>query len=244
MLISTEIADRFVNACGLNRDSRVFEIGAGQGIITERLGAIAGSVVSFEIDRGLFAYTQERLRKLRNIELICGDAFEYPLEEKFDALVTSLPYSESLRFIKWLGLHSDRFSKTFAIVQLEFSEKLASEPCLSRYRPVSVIAQVSFDMDVLFSIGRENFDPRPRVSSVAIKLIPKTVEGNFFDQKRLRILNFIFSFRGRLLSSALKKLGLTGELQSIPEDFRASRVECLTSSDYARLLPIIEEALG
>ena len=134
------------------------------GMITKRLCAMGKNVISYEIDNQLFEKATQTLSSCNNLELNLGDAFSPSNEVHFDVCVTSLPYSESLRFVKWLSLRSGGFKRCVAIVQSEFAEKISSVPGSDPYRAVSVIAQDSFEIESLFPILREEFGHHPGFS--------------------------------------------------------------------------------
>lgn len=239
MLNSILVAESLVESCGLSSNSRVLEIGAGLGMLTTRLAERAGSVTSFEIDRSLFEQACLVLSSHSNVRLINADAFEYDLQgQQFDVCVTSLPYSESLRFVKWLALKSPPFKCTSAIVQSEFAEKLRANPGDRSYRAVSVIAQIAFQMEQMFKVGRLEFDPPPKVESVGLRIFPNPkIRQPFFNKKKLKTIDFIFSFRGRKLSSAVRKLGSSdAQKNAISADILAFRVEKISPATYMKLL--------
>ncbi len=236
MLISEEIADRFVNAAGIANDETILEIGTGTGMITKWLCTIGKKIISYEIDRQFFEKASQHLSSYGNLELKLGDAFSRSNEVRFDVCVTSLPYSESLRFVKWLSLRSGSFKSCIAIVQSEFVEKITSVPGSDSYRAVSIIAQVSFEIERLFTIQREAFQPPPKVLSEVVRLTPrKNMQQPFFDSKRISLVNQLFSFRGRLLSAAIKKM--EPELRkSFPEELLTTRIEDFTPDQMVNLI--------
>jgi ribosomal RNA small subunit methyltransferase A len=245
MLVSNTIANRFVDSCNLGKNSRVLEIGSGQGILTQKLADKAAFVKSFEIDRALLETSERFFSEYKNVQLIQADAFDYDFNEKYDVCITSLPYSESLRFIKWLALRASQFKLAAAIVQAEFAKKLTATPGQPSYRAVSVIAQIGFKVSILFNVSRDSFSPPPRVESSAIHLIPPSENSlPYFNEERIRILDFIFSFRGRHLSSALKKLHSGKYVGSIFDDLLTARVETLSPKDYVKIIQLAEELVA
>jgi len=242
MLISPRVADEFVDSCNLTPTSRVLEIGTGDGIITKRLAEKAGFVLSIEIDPDLYQKTRTELSSFRNLELVCSDAFTYNLKDrKFDCCITSLPYSESLRFSKWLAERSNLFLSTSAIVQSEFASKLIAIPGHSSFRAISVITQISFNIQHLFAVDRKSFAPSPRVQSDAIRFTPNNqFQQPYFNEKRMRVIDFIFSFRGRKLSSVLKKLDLRN--LKIRDAVVAERVEKISPLVYSTIIQVLEAA--
>jgi len=246
MLVSSLVADRFLDSCNLGRENRILEIGTGRGTITKILAERVAFVESFEIDRKLFETAMELLSPHRNVKLICADAFDYDLTgERFDGCVTSLPYSMSLRFLKWLARRSGQFSMTSAIVQTEFAKKLAAVPGEPSFRAVSVMAQISFKVELGFKIGRKAFSPPPKVESRVVHFTPNyDLELPFFDERKIRILDFIFSFRGRHLSSALKKLFPDKKIEAYPQDLLSTRVESISPEEYVKIITLTEEMMS
>jgi len=241
MLSSNLAADKVVAACNLSPEDRVLEIGTGLGVLTGRLAEKAAFVRSFEIDSQFFVQAKELLSGCRNVEVVKGDAFEHELDTMFDVCVTSLPYSQSLRFVRWVALNSGYFKRSVAIVQLEFADKLLSNPGTPRYRAISVVAQISFEIQKLFTIAKTEFDPPPRVVSQVLRLFPNNnLKQPFFDKNRIHVLDQLFSFRGRLLSSAVRKLTSEGSLSYLSPKILATRVENISATEYSEILPQIE----
>ena len=242
MLVSQLVADMLVESCRLSTDMSVLEIGTGRGILTEKLVRTAKSVTSFELDTRLYEQARRKLSEYKNLQLVCDDAFDSVLAEKeFDVCVTSLPYSQSLRFLKWTAQRSKPFNSCAAIVQSEFANKLASLTRVKSYRAASVIAQISFEIVKQFSVRRSEFSPPPKVDSIALSLRPNgSWTQPFFNEKRLRLIDFIFSFRGRLFSSVLKKIALPIKLNSISKEFEDLRIEAITPDEYGRIIPNLE----
>jgi 16S rRNA A1518/A1519 N6-dimethyltransferase RsmA/KsgA/DIM1 with predicted DNA glycosylase/AP lyase activity len=227
---------KLVNFAKIERADVVFEIGTGKGAITRKLCEVSGKVISYEVDKRLASEATQMLTEFPNLEIRVDDAFVTEVGN-FDVCVTSLPYSESLRFIRWLSLRSGSFKRCVAIIQSEFLNKITASPGDDSYRAVSVIAQRSFNIDRLFEIGKKDFVPEPKVSSVAISLIQRIgLTQPFFTANRIRILNMLFSFKGRLLSAVAKKLGNSPLLEELKE----RRVETLDPIVISNLVSDLE----
>ena len=237
MLTSKRTAERIVDSAEIGENDSVLEIGTGQGILTCMLSQISHQVVSYEIDKELFASSASALSSPKNLKIVLGDAFKSTNIPQFDVCVTSLPYSQSVRFIKWLALRSGTFRSAAAVVQSEFASKLCSEASRSSYRAVSVLAQLSFDIERLFEIERDEFRPRPKVRSAVVRFRPrKDIRQPFFNQQRIASLNYLFSFRRKLVARALK--GIMGKEQSLKIDgnILLKRVESLSPEEFAFII--------
>jgi 18S rRNA (adenine1779-N6/adenine1780-N6)-dimethyltransferase len=166
--------------------------------------------------------------------LVQGDAFGLKESQHFDVCVTSLPYSRSLDFLEWLSQVPTPFRCAIVVLQSDFIDKIMAKPGQKNYRAISVVCQISFECKRLFPISKSEFDPPPRVSSEAVCFEP-TAGFPFFNFRNLVLLKRIFSFRGRLLRSALRHFEVA---PSSPLDQQSleQRVEQVPPELYRALL--------
>jgi 16S rRNA (adenine1518-N6/adenine1519-N6)-dimethyltransferase len=240
MLKSPEIAERIIQSSEIGPSDRVLEIGTGLGFLTRGLAERAGSVQSYEIDNRLYDEAAITLIGYKNLQLVKEDAFQSKTSMDFDVCVTSLPYSQSLRFMKWLAVQSGKFLRALAVVQREFATKLCANPGEPEYRAVSVLAQLSFRIERLFLIDKDKFDPPPRVLSECLRFTPRQdISEPFFDASKIRLLDYLFSFRGRRLSAAAAKVLGKGSIPPGIEDLVDRRVEKLSPDEFNRILKLL-----
>lgn len=238
LLVSGKVAEKMIEYAGTLGTDIVYEIGTGTGFLTGRIARVARNVVSFEIDKGLFEIAKARLSKFENVKLELGDAFSLPNRVRFDLCLSSLPYSRSLEFAEWIAKRESTFRCAVLLVQKEFAEKLLAAPGSRNYRAVSVICQASFAIELLETVMRNAFNPPPSVLSCIIRLTPK--KDVHLDSTQIALIKNIFSFRGRMMRPALKKMGLLDRWSKlIPEDFLTSRVEKLTPPDFLRIAKLL-----
>ncbi|MDG6998222.1 MAG: ribosomal RNA small subunit methyltransferase A [Nitrososphaerota archaeon] len=241
MIASDAIAEAVVSEARIHPTDTVLEIGTGQGKLTTFISKQARFVRTYEIDPVLFNIARSKLSSFQNVELINGDAFVMERLPKFDHCVTSLPYSQSLRFLKWAAVNSGTIHRFLAIVQTEFAGKLNATPSTESYRAASVIAQISFEIEKLRTLPNTDFIPQPKVTSKLIRLIPKAIcDQPFFNKKRLAILNSLFSQRKKTLGSALKRLMPKIDSYSFEASLLNKRVETLTPVEFMKLIESME----
>ena len=178
---------------------RVLEIGTGRGALTKELAGLGASYLGYEIDRADFDETSRLVRGTRAL-VVLADAFEE--RPDFDVLVSSLPYSESASFVKWLS--GIEFTRAVVVLQEDFARKIMAPPGSRDYRGVSALSQICFDVRVPCRVPRAAFTPQPRVGSVIALFSPRRriEEGEVANVIRL------FSLRRRLADSALAELGM------------------------------------
>lgn len=200
-LVDPEAVRKIVEFAAVGPRDRVLEIGTGKGVLTKALTGLGASLVGYEVDRRNYEETLEAVRGTKT-QICLGDAFKQ--SPRFDVLVSSLPYSESARFVEWLsGL---QFQRAVVVLQEDFVEKITAPPGTRGYRGVSALAQVSFDIRVLDRVKRESFSPRPRVRSVVASFTPRTRISKAEASQILRL----FSLRRRQVDSALAELRIEG----------------------------------
>jgi len=200
-LVDPDVIRRVVSLADIGPTDRVLEIGTGKGAMTKELAGLGASYLGYEVDRANFAETSNLVRGTgARVEL--ADAFEE--HPDFDVLVSSLPYSESATFVKWLS--GIRFRRAVLVLQEDFVRKIMAPPGGRDYRGVSALAQICFDVRMLGTVPRAAFVPQPRVDSVIASFTPiRRIE-------KAEVTNVIrlFSLRRRLADSALTELGMKG----------------------------------
>ncbi len=190
-------------------------------------------IVSCEKDHALYQEARQFLAPYHNVELLEGNAFRMGQIPKFDVCITSLPYSQSLEFIGWLATRAGTFRCASALLQEEFAKKLVARPPSSIYRPVSVVAQLSFKIQEKLKVPRESFVPPPKVNSVILSFeTNEELRQPFFTKERLLRLKTIFSFRGRLLRNAFQE----PDRRKISGELIRKRVEELEPMEFSALL--------
>lgn len=217
------VVERIISEAHIVPGERVLEIGTGRGVLTKVLAGLGTPVEAYEIDRENFEATAAALGS-NQVKLQLGDAFES--RAGFDVLVSSLPYSESSRFVEWLsGIEYDR---AVVLLQEDFVRKILAPPGSRDYRAISALAQMSSSIIVVSKVGRESFSPRPRVESVIVKFVPRAR----LSTAEVRFVNRLFSLRRRQVAAALSELQIEGD-----GDYGRRRVFSLSPEEVRRLFP-------
>src|SRR5512135_3353042 len=92
-LFDASIIDRIIQAARLESRDLVVEIGPGPGKMTKMLAERAAKVLAIELDEYLYRKLAGETGEWANIELIHGDALEYPFEDLPEfKVVANIPY--------------------------------------------------------------------------------------------------------------------------------------------------------
>ena len=220
MLVDRRVLAKIVDAAKIGKDETVLEAGSGQGILTAELCKLAKRVVSYEVDKRLFSQAKAQLQ-FQNLVLVNGDLFKTS-DLDFDVFASNLPYSRSRDAFEWLA--TQRFKRAIVMVQQEFADKLVAGPGSDNYRAISALAAHCFSIEKLFSVGRQSFEPQPKVESAVIRATPV----NTVAERTVKNLNLLFSKRNKKASIVAAKAG-------VKADFGDKRIDQIAPGDLAKM---------
>ena len=172
------VLDRIIEA--LPDDPQpILEIGAGDGVLTERLAELNRAVVTIELDAGMAYRARRRLQSagLDFAVVLEQDALDVdPVEALASSassppygLVGNLPYAITAPlFRKFLEEESARPSWMLVMIQHEVAQRVTAKPGKLSLMGVSV--QFYAEAEYLFAVEREAFDPPPQVRSAVVLL--------------------------------------------------------------------------
>src|SRR5450755_3957305 len=87
-------ADQFVGLTPADATSLAIEVGAGEGVLTERLAHRYEHVISYEVDEHVAARLTKRVRRLPNVQVVVADFLaSRPPEEPFEIVSSTAPAS-------------------------------------------------------------------------------------------------------------------------------------------------------
>ena len=196
-LISQSVARTIATAAQITKDDIVLEIGTGKGILLPFLCKDAKKVISFETDKNLHTYSLAKYSNLSNLVLRYEDGFKS--NDDFTVFVSNLPYSESRRAMEWLL--QKKFSRAIVMVQKEFAEKITSTG--KEKRAISVLVRYAANIEHIMKVNKNNFQPKPKVDSVVLKLIPKKK----LSKKLVTLANRLFSYKRKKIQNIYKQFG-------------------------------------
>jgi len=238
-LADPNLLDAIVRDAALAPGEVVLEVGAGEGVLTERLAAAAARVHSVEIDRGLEPALAP-VAALPNVSLHWGDAMKLDLaglEPAPTAMVANLPYSVAtpllLRTIELLP----SLATWTAMVQKEIADRLRAAPGSRTYGSPSVQVQLACEVELVRKVDPAVFRPRPRVDSAILRL---RRTGPAADPATRKLIRAAFAHRRKSLARSLEhgEKGSLGPARAalaelgLAED---SRAEALSAQQFAAL---------
>jgi 16S rRNA (adenine1518-N6/adenine1519-N6)-dimethyltransferase len=188
----------------------VLEVGPGMGVLTQYLVEKPREVRVVEIDRESVAYLHEHFPKLAN-NIIGEDFLHMDLEGLFGGgqfvLTGNYPYDISSQiFFKMLD-NKDLIPCCTGMIQREVALRMASAPGNKNYGILSVLIQAWYDVEYLFTVDENVFNPPPKVKSAVIRMTRNSVTDLGCDwQLFRRVVKTVFNQRRKMLRVSLRQL--------------------------------------
>ena len=243
--IAKAIADT-VDACpGLP----VLEVGPGMGVLTQFLMPKGRELKVVEIDKESVAYLNENYPELRQ-SIVCEDFLRMDLNSLFNGrkfvLTGNYPYDISSQiFFKMLD-NKELIPCCTGMIQREVALRMASAPGSKAYGILSVLLQAWYDVEYLFTVDENVFNPPPKVKSAVIRMTRNGVDDLGCDWALFRkVVKTVFNQRRKMLRSSLKPL-FQGDLPGddfFGQDIMAKRPEQLAISQFVELTNMVGQEL-
>lgn len=238
-LADPNLLEAIVRDAELAPDDVVLEVGAGEGVLSERLAAAAAHLHTVEIDRGL-EEALAPIAALPNVDLHWGDAMKLDLaalRPEPTAMVANLPYSVATPLILRTIEELPTLRSWTVMVQREIADRLRAAPGSRTYGSPSAVAQLACNVEMLRAVDPAVFKPRPRVESAILRL---RRTGLGADAATRALIRAAFAHRRKSLARSLEharpgSLGPAREALAelgLPEDARA---ESLSPQQFAAL---------
>jgi 16S rRNA (adenine1518-N6/adenine1519-N6)-dimethyltransferase len=174
-LTEVSIAERIAQSLtGHQGTANVLEIGPGTGMLTRALLACGHSALKMvELDADSVSYLRQRHPEL-SPNIIEGDFLKLQLSEIFDGqpfgLTGNFPYNISSQILFKLVEQHELIPEMVGMFQREVARRIASPEGSKEYGILSVLLQVFYNVEYLFTVNEGCFSPPPKVKSGVVRL--------------------------------------------------------------------------
>lgn len=238
------VIDAIVRSIDPRPGQPLVEIGPGLGAMTNPLVARCGALTVVELDRDLAA----RLRKRPELTVVESDV----LRVDFRALaaeraaqgplrvVGNLPYNISSPILFHLLPAADVVLDQHFMLQKEVVDRMAAAPGCKDYGRLSVMLQWRYQVESLFDVPPEAFEPPPRVDSSIVRMLPWPRPAALDPPLLEELVAVAFSQRRKLLRHTL---GRWLEQRGFNGDFDVQRrAEEVPVAEYVALAAALSPA--
>jgi 16S rRNA (adenine1518-N6/adenine1519-N6)-dimethyltransferase len=228
------ICRKIVSALQQRPFSQLLEVGPGGGALTKYLLELEHiQFKAVELDEEKVTFLEKTYPSIKG-KIIHQSFLEIdkPFEGPF-TVVGNFPYNISTQILfKVLEWREDA-ECMIGMFQKEVAQRVAAKEGSKVYGVISVLIQAFFDVEYLFDVHENSFNPPPKVKSGVIRLLPKTKLPDMKSEKALFLLvKTAFNQRRKTLRNAVK--GLFDETVLQDELFN-KRAEQLSVQQFADL---------
>jgi 16S rRNA (adenine1518-N6/adenine1519-N6)-dimethyltransferase len=184
------------------------EIGPGLGALTRPLLQRCGRLTVIELDRDLAA----RLRSNPALDVIESDVLQVDVHALAQGLgpkrqplrlVGNLPYNISTPILFHLLAAAGEVQDQHFMLQKEVVARMAAAPGTKDYGRLSVMLQWRYQIEALFDVPAEAFEPPPRVVSAIVRMLPWPAPARLDAGLLEELVRVAFSQRRKLLRHTL-----------------------------------------
>ncbi|MDR0547409.1 MAG: 16S rRNA (adenine(1518)-N(6)/adenine(1519)-N(6))-dimethyltransferase RsmA [Dysgonamonadaceae bacterium] len=203
------VAERIAGALMPYSGLPVLEIGPGTGVLTQFLLKNNHELTVVELDAESVEYLKKNYPDL-NGRIIEADFLKLDLNPLFSgqfAVIGNYPYNISSQIFFKVLEYKDKIPVCSGMLQKEVAERLAAKPGKKDYGIITVLLQVWYDIEYLFTVEPVVFDPPPKVRSAVIRMTRNTRTHLECDEKWLKtVVKTAFNQRRKTMRNSLQSL--------------------------------------
>ena len=238
------IAKKITDQPFIYHGKNVLEIGPGMGVLTNFLIKKNINLKLVEIDNEAVSFLIKKFPILKN-KIISGNFIKMELksffgEENF-SIIGNFPYNISSQILFKTLENRNRIPFFCGMFQKEVAKRICERPGSKAYGILSVLCQIYYNTEYLFSVAPLVFSPPPKVDSGVIALTRKTNLSNDFNERLLfKVVKLSFQQRRKTLRNSLKSLGIPKNI--LEDSIFDLRPEKLSGDEFIALTKKVENA--
>lgn len=234
------IIRRIIACIAPKKGQRIVEIGPGKGALTEGIISVTESMDVVELDRDLIPILKVNLFRYPELRVHEADAMKFDFSSLAQTgsirVVGNLPYNISTPLIFHLLSQAEIIDDMHFMLQKEVVDRLAARPGDNLYGRLSVMAQYYCQVDSLFIVGPESFDPAPKVDSAIVRMTPHKTKPHIAENLATleKVVRIGFQQRRKTLRNNYKGVLDNADFETLEID-AGLRPERLDVHDFVRI---------
>ena len=236
-LIDDQIIERIIATISPKKNDNIVEIGPGMGALTFPLLEHLDHLSVIEIDRDLISLLE--LNKQEKLTIYEADAlkFDYGQISNNLRIVGNLPYNISSPLLFHLLSCKNQIIDMTFMLQKEVADRIVAKHGSKTYGRLSVMMQTFFEIELMFTVPKESFDPKPKIESAILYLKTRTEPLTENIKLLEKIVKVSFSQRRKTLKNCLKSI----LRQDQTEIDLSQRAEMLSVENFITLMKDYEK---
>ena len=226
--------DKIITTSQINKTKNVVEIGPGDGALTELILQNSKHLKAFELDNRFCEFLKKKYIS-SDFEVFNKNFLDVDLADIFineNIIMGNLPYNVSSQIIIKIIESNLNYQHCIFLIQKELANRFIKN---SKSSKLSIQSQFFCDVEPLFDIPPEAFDPAPKVNSTVIKITPHKQYKKYIPSYSnfKKVLTICFANPRKKISTALKNLNVDSSKFNFDLNSRAEELEI---NDYFEIL--------
>ncbi len=204
--IASDIAQALTGFWGYQK---ILEIGPGTGALTQHLLQLSYETHVVEVDQQSIVYLHLHYPQLKNrihsadfLRMNLMDFSKEPI-----AVIGNFPYNISSQILFHVLDYKDHVPELVGMFQKEVALRVANGPGTRDYGILSVLIQAWYDVEYLFTVNENEFNPPPKVKSGVIRMKRKNNDSlGCNEQQFMQLVKLAFNQRRKTLRNSIKSL--------------------------------------
>ena len=231
-LVDDQIINRIISTINPKNNEIIVEIGPGKGALTLPILEHLDHLNVIEIDRDLVSLlnsVQQDKLTIFEADALQFDFNQFPQKIR---VIGNLPYNISSPLLFHLLDFREQIIDMTFMLQKEVVDRIVATHGNKTYGRLSVMMQAFFEVESMFIVPKESFEPQPKIESAILYL--KTRTKPLINNPNLleEIVRIAFSKRRKTLKNCLKSI----INQSQTEIDLSQRAEMLSIENFITLM--------
>lgn len=244
-LTDLSVAQRIASTLDEYKGLPVIEVGPGMGVLTQFLLEEGHDVTVAEIDSESVGYLTAAYPEMAaggrilECDFLRTDLNEVVSGDGPFCVIGNYPYNISSQIFFHVLDYKDRIVCCSGMLQREVAERLAAKPGTKARGILSVLLQAWYDIEYLFTVSENVFNPPPKVKSGVIKMVRNSVTDLGCDERLFKtVVKTSFGQRRKTIRNSVK--GLLPAGTAVPENrLMGMRPEQLSVEEFVELTNLI-----
>jgi 16S rRNA (adenine1518-N6/adenine1519-N6)-dimethyltransferase len=130
------------------------------------------------------------------------------------------------------------------MIQREVAQRIAAGPGSKTYGILSVLLQVWYDIEYLFTVDEDAFTPPPKVKSAVVRLVRNKRTAMDCNEKLFKtVVKTTFNRRRKMLRNSVKPL-IGENTEVLQNPIFTKRPEQLSVAQFVELTNLLEPFIG
>jgi len=166
------IARKIVNSLEYDEAESILAVGPGTGVLTKYLFSLGVNVKLIEIDKESCDYLAgqfpDQSGSIHQGDFLKDDITVHLVKPA--AIIGNFPYNISSQIFFRILEHKQVIDQVVCMIQKEVADRIRAPHGSKTYGILSVLLQAWYDIEQLFRVPPQVFDPPPKVQSAVIRL--------------------------------------------------------------------------